>query len=108
MPRLLLSSLLLIVFCTVGCVSSIVPKTVIKGNINGSPFSYSGPKDQSIKNLSISASTNGIVTITIEALDTKMNPDVITMSGKAQVEIINSISSAIQQAVVTGIKSAAK
>jgi len=85
-----------------GCVSWIVPKTVISGSIGGQPFSYSGPKDQTVGLLRITATTNGTISITVSNLSARMNPDVITTSAAAQVDLINALSAAIQQAMLSG------
>ena len=101
-----LARLLLLPLC--GCMNLIVPKTEISGSIGGQPFKYSGPKDQTLGSLTLTASTNGAVSITVSNLSAKMNPDVISMTSKAQVDIINALSAAIQQAMISGATSAAK
>lgn len=89
-----------------GCMNLIVPKTEIKGSIAGQPFSVVSPKDSTLEGLQISASTNGNVTVSINSLTAKMNPDVISMTGAAQVQLIDAISSAIQAAMINGAKTA--
>lgn len=89
-----------------GCVNLIVPKTTIKGSIAGAPFAISSPKDSTLNGLNIVAYTNGEVQVHIDSLTAKMNPDVISMSAAAQVDIINAMSAAIQSAMASGAKAA--
>lgn len=86
-----------------GCV--VVPKTIINGQINGQPFSISSPKDSTITGLLIIASSNS-VSVKIESLSTRMNPDVITTTGDAQIKMIQAISTATAQAVGAGVSAA--
>jgi hypothetical protein len=104
----LLAMMAAIAFAGAGCVNLVVPKTVIKGSIAGKPFSLTSPKDSELTGLQITANTNGEVTITIERLAAKMNPAVISMTGDAQVSIINAVGEQVQAAMASGMKAAAK
>ncbi len=79
-----------------GCL--MVPKTTISGTLGGQPFALSSPKDSTLQGLDLSADPAGKMHLRIEKLDVKMNPDVVSMSGKAQVDIINAISDAVVSA----------
>ena len=82
-----------------GCVA--VPQTAIKGTVAGKPFSLSSPKDSELLGLKVVADTNGTVTITIQSLKCRMNPDVITMTGEAQVKIIQAVANGVSSAMGT-------
>ena len=75
--------------CTTGCISSIVPKTTIKGSIGGAPFSLTSPKNSKLTNVEIKATTNGCVSIKIGSLETIMDPAVITTTADGQVKLVD-------------------
>ena len=83
------------VFLT-GCatIRDSVPATQIKGTVNGKPFEFVGPKDLTLEKLSIVTATNGTVSIIVENLNAKTNPDVITTTGDAQAKLIKAQSEA--------------
>lgn len=86
-----------------GCIAASVPKTVITGSIGGKPFTLSSPKDSDLAGLKITADTNGAVSITLTSLAVRMNPDVITTTGDAQVKLVN----AVAAGVINGMTSVA-
>ena len=71
-----------------GCVA--VPKTTITGSIAGQPFAISSPKDSTLNGLLITANTNG-VSVKIDSLTAKMNPDIITTTAAGQKAMIDAI-----------------
>lgn len=75
-----------------GCVN--VPKTTITGTIDGTPFALSSPKDSQLQGLEILSTSNG-VHIHIDSVTARMNPDVITMTGDAQVKIIKAVADGV-------------
>jgi hypothetical protein len=105
-PFALFSTAVALAALLTGCVGAMVPKTVIEGNIGGKPFRYSGPKDQTLALLTISADTNGTISIVVSNLTTKMNPDVISTTGKAQVDMINAIGTQLTAATAAAAKMA--
>ena len=86
----------------------IVPKTTISGYLNGKPFSVVSPKDSTLTGLDIVAHTNGEISVHIESLSAKMNPEVITMSAQAQVDIISALGTQIGNIAGKTAQSAAK
>jgi len=87
--------LLLILLALTGCVGTMVPMTKITGSIAGQPFTLQSPKDSELTGLEISAEgkdtfgTTNYVTIKVQSLKAKMNPDVITTTGDAQAKLIS-------------------
>jgi hypothetical protein len=90
-------SALLLIFTT-GCIARSVPRTSIAGSIGGRPFKIEAPKDISLSQLKISADTNGVVSISIESLTARMNPDVITTTAEGQVKMIHAIGEQMREA----------
>ncbi len=84
-----------------GCVA--VPKTKITGTIAGQPFSISSPKDSELRGLEVMAASNGVVTIKIESLSAKMNPDVISTTAAGQAAMINGIAGMVTNAVSAAV-----
>lgn len=80
--------LLLIPLVLTGCIGQTVPKTSISGTMLGQPYSLNCPKDVTITNLEITASSN-MVSVKIQGLSSKMNPDIITTTGDAQSKLIS-------------------
>lgn len=99
-------AIIAIISLLTGCV--FVPKTTISGNIGGHPFALSSPKDTTLTGLNIVAETNGSVQIVVSHLQSKMNPDVISTTAQGQVDLINAVSSAVQQAMAAGAAQSAK
>ena len=89
-----------------GCVSGnqAVPSTEIKGYIAGKPFSFTGPKDVALDELTIITTTNGAVSIRIKKLNAVNNPDTVAGSYKGQADLVNAGAAAVN----TGIEAAAK
>lgn len=79
-----------------GCL--MVPKTSISGTLGGQPFSLASPKDSTLMGLRLEASTNGTMQLRIERLECRMNPDVVSMTGAAQVNMINAVASGVADA----------
>lgn len=83
-----------------GCVGTMVPVTRITGSIAGQPFTLQSPKDSELTGLEISAEgkdtfgTTNYVTIKVQSLKAKMNPDVITTTGDAQAKLITAAAQA--------------
>ncbi len=84
----------------------VVPKTHIKGMIANQPIDIETPKDSTIVGLDISVETNGTVHVKIDSLTARMNPDVITMSGEAQVKLMNAAGNIAAQGVAAGVQAA--
>lgn len=81
-----------------GCL--MVPKTSITGTLGGQPFSLSSPKDSILVGLELTATTNGTMKLQIDQLECRMNPDVVSMTGQAQVNLVNAIVSGVSDAAV--------
>lgn len=91
-----------------GCMNLVIPKTVIKGTINGTPFAISSPKDSELRGLQITVNTNGDVSVVIDALTTKMNPEVITTTAEGQRVLIQTLGAEIRQTAIDAAATAAK
>ncbi len=98
----IIGCLFLIAFAGAGCIGGAVPKTEITGSLAGKPFTFSAPKDVNLGSLTLSADTNGTISLTLTNLQTRMNPDVITTTGEAQAKLIT----AVGQQVIQGMMSA--
>jgi hypothetical protein len=107
MKKLLYIACLVPLVGCVGCVGMSVPKTTISGSINNVPFKIESPKDSKLTGLEIQSDANNSIHIHIDSLEANMNPDVITMSGKAQVDIINAVGGQVGTAMAAGAKAAA-
>jgi hypothetical protein len=90
----------------VGCVA--VPKSTITGTLGGQPFSLSSPKDSTLIGFELTAATNGTMRLKIESLKVNMNPDGVSMTGKAQVDLVNAVASGVSAAAAEAAKAAAK
>lgn len=91
-----LFSIVTVCLLLIGCVA--VPKTTITGTLGGQPFSLSSPKDSTLVGLELTAATNGAMKLAIERLECRMNPDVVSMTGAAQVNLVNAIASGVSDA----------
>lgn len=89
-----------------GCL--MVPKTSISGTLGGQPFSLASPKDSTLVGLRLEASTNGTMLLRVERLECRMNPDVVSMTGAAQVNLVNAVASGVSAAAAEAAKAAAK
>ena len=98
--------LLGLVVLTCGCLA--VPKTTISGTLGGQPFSLASPKDSTLIGLRLEASTNGTMALRIERLECRMNPDVVSMTGAAQVNLINAVSAGVADAAGKAAAAAVK
>ena len=98
--------LLGLVVLTCGCLA--VPKTTISGTLGGQPFSLASPKDSTLIGLRLEASTNGTMELRIERLEVKMNPDVVSMSGRAQVDLVNAVAAGVADAAGKAAAAAVK
>ena len=99
---------LLAALALTGCVN--VPKTIISGAINGVPFSLTSPKDSKLTGLEITAQTGGLTNymrISVQSLEAKMNPEVITTTADGQVKLINAVGSEIRSGMAAAAKGAA-
>jgi hypothetical protein len=79
-----------------GCVG--VPQTTISGTLGGTPFAISSPKDSSLQGLDLSSDPSGQMHLRIEKLEVRMNPDVVSMTGKAQVDLVNAVAAGVAEA----------
>lgn len=95
----------LVALCA-GCLN--VPKTSISGTLGGQPFALSSPKDSTLVGLRLSAAPNGTMELIIEQLDVKMNPDVVSMTGAAQVNLVNAVAAGVADAAGKAAGMAAK
>jgi hypothetical protein len=84
-----LISILTVGLLATGCsIRNSVPRTSIAGSIAGQPFTIDAPKNTDLKGLEILAEADGSVIIKVESLITKMDPEVITTTGDAQVKML--------------------
>jgi hypothetical protein len=60
-----------------------VPQSEISGSLNGKPVRVLLPKDMKAAEIKFGVTTNGTVELSIKNIETRMNPDVITMTGEA-------------------------
>jgi len=67
-----------------GCMSAIVPKTTMSGTVAGQPWAFSSPKDVDLSGLKVSAGTNGLISVEIQTLKSRMNPEVISTTAEGQ------------------------
>jgi hypothetical protein len=95
MKTKLLLSLCSLVLLT-GCIAHSVPRTKITGSIAGQPFTLEAPKDADLRGLAIIAENDGAVSIEIESLVTRMNPEVITTTAEGQVKMISAVGAEIR------------
>jgi len=79
-----------------GCVG--VPQTTISGTLGGTPFSLSSLKDSTLVGLRLESNTNGVMQLRIERLEVRMNPDVVSMTGRAQVDLVNAVAAGVAEA----------
>lgn len=93
----LATSLAALVTLFTGCIAASVPRTTITGSLGGKPFSVSAPKDCDLESLTVKAETNGILSIALKNLRTRMSPDVITTTGDAQVKLITAVGEQVRQ-----------
>ena len=89
-----------------GCVSGnqAVPSTEIKGYIAGKPFSFTGPKDVALDELTITTTTNGAVTLTVKKLNAQNNPETVSNGYAGQAALVTAGANAVN----SGIEAAAK
>lgn len=80
-----------------GCVA--VPKTTITGTISGQPFTLSSPKNSTLTNLDVTASTNGSVSIHVGSLVTVMDPAVITTTAEGEAKLVQAGAAAAAAAI---------
>lgn len=104
-------ALVLVAVCLVmgsGCstINDRVPKTTINGSISGQPFEISTPKDSDLQGLDIRSDTNGVVSVHIEKLAAKMNPENITNTGAAEAAIIQATADAVERGIKAGAAAA--
>ncbi|HOC56643.1 MAG TPA: hypothetical protein PKI20_13555 [Verrucomicrobiota bacterium] len=90
-----------------GCVGLSVPRTTIQGNLGGAPFAISSPKDSTLVGLRVTAGTNGLLSVVVERLECRMNPDVVSMSSRAQVDLVNAVSDGVTRAAAKAATAAA-
>lgn len=101
-----LFSIVTVCLLLIGCVA--VPKTTITGTLGGQPFSLSSPKDSTLVGLELTAATNGAMKLAIEQLECRMNPDVVSMTGAAQVNLVNAVAAGVADAAGKAAGMAAK
>lgn len=65
-----------------------VPMTKIQGTLAGQPFTLQVPKDLDLEGLKLSAQQNGVVTVEVSKLRSRMNPEVITTTADGQSKLI--------------------
>jgi hypothetical protein len=101
----------LLLIAMTGCVGSMVPRTKVTGSIAGQPFTLESPKDSELTGLEITSEgkdtfgTTNRVTIKIQSLKARMNPEVITTTADGESKLI---STAVQAgAAVAGQAAAA-
>lgn len=81
-----------------GCTALSVPRTQITGSVGGQPFSLASPKDSTLIGLKVTASSNGVMSVIIERLECRMNPDVVSTTSKAQVDLVNAVADGVTRA----------
>jgi len=48
--------------------------------------------------LRLESNTNGVMQLRIERLEVRMNPDVVSMTGRAQVDLVNAVAAGVAEA----------
>jgi hypothetical protein len=104
MKRAIKWAALTLAVAAAGCVN--VPKTTVTGSIQGQPFTLSCPKDCNLQKLEIKADKDNAVSIKIDSLQTKMNPDVITTTAAGQAQMISAITDAVIKSIAAGAAAA--
>jgi len=79
----LTATLLVAMLTGCGTVRDNVPATCISGKIMGQPYNLEFPKDMTADKIEINVTTNGSVSVLIEKIAAKTNPETITMTGEA-------------------------
>lgn len=87
-------------------VNSNTPHTSITGTVAGQPFDIENPKDTILDGLTVTAATNGTVSIHIDHLSTVMNPTNINATGDAGEKMITATGNAISQGIQTSAQAA--
>lgn len=89
--------------CGFGCASvrDQVPATEIKGTYAGQPYSYIGPKNVNVSNLSLTITTNGALTVKIDSISAAMDPGVIQMTTQGYAAMRNADSQMLNSAITT-------
>ena len=87
--------------CVTGCgsVRDNVPVTKFNAVLNGKPCSFTGPKDFKAKRVEFAVATNGTVSLVMEDIDARMNPDIISMTGEAYAKMRQADSQVSRDAV---------
>ena len=100
---------LLIVPFVFGCQTSrdSVPVAVFKFNPATGEIVWQSPKDVSSRGFRASHNADGSSQIEWDTLESKMNPDVITMSGAAYIGQIHAIGDVVSQSVAAAASAAA-
>jgi len=102
-----------VLFCTIltaligpGCVRDSVPVYKLTVDLRKGQAAITNPKDTTITNLKVSSDTNGAVSVSADSISSKMNPDVITTTGDAQVKMINAIGDNVTKGIAAGAAAA--
>lgn len=83
--------LLILLLFSAGCADMLAPRTSLRAG----PVRWKNPKDLQVGSLQVTSHTNGTFTLSVSNLTTRMNPDVIAISGQA-------LSGLIKEAVAAG------
>lgn len=78
------SAFVAILILNSGCADMLAPRT----SLQAGPVRWKNPKDLQIGSLQVTSNTNGAFTLSVSNLTTRMNPEVIAISGQALGNII--------------------
>lgn len=92
----------LVILC--GCMSKSIPRTQITASVFGKPLSIECPKDLDADSIIAIINTNGIASIEIKGIHTRMNPEVITTTGDAQAKLIKATVDGVTSAINAATK----
>lgn len=106
MKKLILIPLLALVGCSTP--RDIVPQTEITGSLGGKPVKVALPKDMKAKEIKFSSDTNGCVEVSIKEIETRMNPDVITVSTKGYADMRDADSRFVKETITTAVSELSK
>ncbi len=102
----ILFATLALLFC--GCASQQVPKSVIAFDLHAGTGKLSLPKDADITGLNVTVGTNNQVSVRVDHLTVKTNPDTIAASGTATALAIEATGNVAAKVAAASIQAAAQ
>lgn len=91
-----------------GCMAAQVPKLKMEIDPANRVVSFENPKDMSVSNFLATFDTNGTFHLSWDALQSGMNPAVITTTGDAQAKMISAAAGAVGDAVTKAVTATVK